>query len=90
MSFAYISHFESKILKRIPKAKNYTDSEIQITIFGAIQFLNNASCIYSKLFFPYLLFRGTVCDSILNFGFFFGVFRLIFWDMRLLGLIVRF
>ena len=41
MPFAYISHFESKILKRIPKAKNYTDSEIQITIFGAIQFLSS-------------------------------------------------
>ena len=41
MPFAYISHFESKILKRIPKAKNYTDSEIQTTIFGAIQFLSS-------------------------------------------------
>ena len=41
LSFAYISHFESKILKRIPKAKNYTDSEIQTTIFGAIQFLSS-------------------------------------------------
>ena len=91
MSFAYLSHFETKILKRgyqIPKAKSYTDSEIQITIFGAIQFLNNASCIYSKLFFPYLLFCGGICNSILNFGFFFGEFRLMFWDMRVLDLIV--
>ena len=66
----------------------YFKKVYQSTIHGANQRLNNAWFIYSKLFFSIPCFCFGVCDPVLHFVFGFWVsFCLIFWDIRLSGLV---